>query len=172
MFCNHCFFFARRHVPSLRGAAPRVPSLRRTRLRCTALHRARAAQRAWRQAEQRARSLCCPVLPCSAQNHAARGTRRAARERTRCCAFLHPYDSASTRRRLSYRRHAQPLHATRRSSCSAAIDACRMPTALPAQVIIAVAAANPHCSPLPLTGVAAKACRPRSRSHRQPYCAC
>jgi hypothetical protein len=62
-----------------RGAA-RLPceARHRARLLRAALHCARAAQRAWRLAVQRARSLCCPVRPCAARNHAARGTHRAA----------------------------------------------------------------------------------------------
>ncbi len=66
-------------VSFLRGAARlHCEALHRARLSCAALHRARAAQRACRLAAQRARSLCCPVLPCAARNRTARGTLRAA----------------------------------------------------------------------------------------------
>jgi hypothetical protein len=103
-----------------RGAArPPCDARHRERPLCAALHFARAAQRAWRLAAQHARSLCCPVRPCAARNRAALGTSRAAQgTRARRRSFLHPDNSARTRRRLSYRRHTQRQHATRRSSCS------------------------------------------------------
>ncbi len=65
---------------SFSRGATRLPceARNRARLPCAALYRARAAQRAWRLAVQRARSLCCPVRPCAARNRTARGTRRVA----------------------------------------------------------------------------------------------
>ncbi len=58
----------------------RVPAAawHRAHLLCAALHCARAAQRAWRLAAQRARSLYCLVRPCAVRNSAAWGTHRAA----------------------------------------------------------------------------------------------
>jgi hypothetical protein len=128
-FSPYSFFFARHSAPSLRGAAPRAPSLRSAALCACSAARVvpGCAARAF------------PVLPCAALRGAkprsagnAQGSTGNARARRR--AFLHLDGSASTRRRLSYRRHTQRRNAMRLSSCSAAIDACRTPTALPAQV--------------------------------------
>ncbi len=100
--------------------------------------------------------------------------------RARRRSFLHPDNSARTWRRLSYRRHTQRRHAMRLSSCSAAIDACRTPTALPAQVSIAsscpahplpAASAARLAPPAPEAGGSLPSAR-ASRHQRRPPAPC
>ena len=116
-------------APFLHGAALHA----RHRIPCAA----RGTRRAGRE-ERRHAFLTVPAPLRGAKSRRAgnaQGSTGNARARRR--SFLHPDDSASTLRRLSYRRHTQRRYATRLSSCSDAIDACRTPTSRPAQVSIA-----------------------------------
>ncbi len=66
---SSCCFSPNRFFFAWRGTTCAFPAQR-----CTV----RAQRNAWRLAAQRAHSLCCPVLPCSALNRAVRGMRMAA----------------------------------------------------------------------------------------------